>query len=328
MIGGVPAGGLNFGAAINAQAIIDQPYQFDFYDGGGLDVAFLGLAQADAEGNVNVSKFGPRLAGAGGFINISQSAQKVVFVGTFTAGACEVAVADGGLLIVRDGRRASSSPRSSTAPSRAAMPPPAARTCSTSPSAACSGCAPEGLELVEIAPGVDLERDILARMDFRPIVAGPLTTMDARIFRTEPMGLREQLLAIRSTPASSTTRPATSSSSTSSASRCNRSRRSRRSGARCAAICEPLGRRVHAVVNYEGFVLDRDVEDAWADMVSEVVERWYDGVTRYTTSAFLRAKLGDALARPKLAPHIFESEEEALAHSRRLRQGPAPDNDK
>lgn len=103
VIGGVPQSGLDFGAAVNTDAVIQQAQQFDYYDGGGLDMACLGLAQVDAEGNVNVSRFGDRLAGAGGFINISQNARRIVFAGTFLAGGLKAEAADGKLRIVREG---------------------------------------------------------------------------------------------------------------------------------------------------------------------------------------------------------------------------------
>lgn len=190
-IGGVPAGGQSFGAASNAEAIIDQPYQFDFYDGGGLDIAFLGLAQCDKDGNVNVSKFGPKIAGCGGFINISQTAKKVVYCGTFTAGKSKIGVQDGKLIINEDSSVIKFIDNVEQVTFSGQYAYEVGQPVKYITERAVFELTEKGLTLTEIAPGIDLNKDVLDKMDFKPHISEDLKLMDEKIFRAELMGLNK-----------------------------------------------------------------------------------------------------------------------------------------
>ncbi len=196
--GGIPAQGGDFALAYNAESIIEQAAQFDFYDGGGLDASFLGLAQTDNQGNVNVSKFNGRPVGCGGFVNITRGTKQLVFCGTFTAGGLQVEVGDGALRIVQEGR------------SRKFIDAVEQITFNGRDAAlrgqevlfvterAVLRLTPDGLELTEIAPGVDLQRDVLQQMGFAPIMRD-VKLMDGALFQDHWGGLRAALAGVDNT---------------------------------------------------------------------------------------------------------------------------------
>ncbi|CUI00456.1 acyl CoA:acetate/3-ketoacid CoA transferase [Leisingera aquaemixtae] len=309
-VGGVLAGGSSFGSSANADAIIDQNQMFDFYDGGGLDLTCLGMAECDAEGSVNASRFGGRLNGCGGFINISQNSRAVVFAGTFTAGGLKVAVENGELRIVQEGRNK----KFVRLIEQITFSGPYASQRSQPVLYVTERCVlqltPKGLELIEIAPGIDLQRDILDQMEFKPIIEN-VTLMDARIFREEPMGLMKDLLNLN-----------LSERVTYDAARHTMflnlegwTVRKKQDVEDLARVLQDAfarsGRDVNMVMNQNGFRIAEDLQDDYAASVGETLDRNSASIAHYTTSAFMRLKMQGELASRSVQPHIFESGEEA-----------------
>ena len=178
VFGGIPAGGADGGAGVNYQALIDQPYMFDFYDGGGIDVASLSFAEVDEAGNVNVHAFGDRLRGPGGFPNISTGAKKVCFVGTLTTD-------DGTRKFVDRVREVSFNGRVGAEHGQEVL---------YITERAVFRLSDGKVTLIEVAEGADLEADVVANMGFQPEVASPLGRVDPAVFATGTMGLRQRFV--------------------------------------------------------------------------------------------------------------------------------------
>lgn len=310
IIGGMPTGGLDFGASVNADSVIDMPDQFNFYDSGGLDLTCLGMAQCDASGNVNSSKFGKRLAGCGGFIDISQNAKKVIFVGTMTADGLEVSVVDGKLRIDQEGKTRKFIRQVQQITFSGKIASQGEQQIFYVTERAVFKLNQGQVELIEVAPGIDIEKDVLAHMDFRPLMNN-VRLMDARIFNDRPMQIRSEFLVreldrrIQYHPEQNLLTLDFSNLEIENVEDCENIRDV------ATAKCQAAGNKVKAVVNYEGFSISEDLVDTYLEINSVVINTHYSEVTRFTSSDEMRSKLAERFAQHALAPSLFHSAEEA-----------------
>ena len=193
--GGVQAGGIDFGIGQNLYAMIGHHEQMDYYNGAGVDVTFMGFGELDGEGNVNATKMGPRCTGCGGFIDITQNAKKVVFCGTFTASGCEFSFENNKLTIVKEGKIRKMVSRVAQYSFNGKLSRSNNQDVYIVTERAVFKLAPEGVVLIEIAPGVDLQKQVLDMMDFQPIVSENLKVMDGALFNKDAVGMRDMILA-------------------------------------------------------------------------------------------------------------------------------------
>lgn len=313
IIGGMPLGGLDFGASVNPEAVVSMPDQFDFYDGGGLDLTCLGFAQVTAEGNVNSSKFGPRVAGCGGFIDISQNAKRVLFMGTFTTGGVQTAVEGGRMRILQEGRikKFVAACDQITFCSRFAGPRGQEVYYITE---RCVFKLVDGqLELIEVAPGIDIAQDILGQMEFQPLIR-KVAPMDPRLFQEPVMAIREEFLLkeLKTRVSYHADRNLLvlnfKGLQIDSQEDIDNIRRT------VATICSSAGKKVNALVNYDAFAVSDHLLDVYLEMGQEIINTFYQRVARHTADAAAAARFTQEFRERGLAANLFGSEEKALAY--------------
>eukprot|EP01012_Entosiphon_sulcatum_P045720 TRINITY_DN610_c0_g1_i1.p1 TRINITY_DN610_c0_g1~~TRINITY_DN610_c0_g1_i1.p1 ORF type:complete len:661 (+),score=145.66 TRINITY_DN610_c0_g1_i1:25-1983(+) len=290
IFGGVGASGHDFGPASNYDAIVHMNQMFDFYNGGGLSITYLGMAQVTSKGDINVSKFGPRLAGAGGFIDIAQNTPKVIFIGNFTAGGLQVAVENGRLKIVKEGKEKKFIKEVEQVTFSGKQAVEKGQYVLYVTERCVFQLTPAGLELIEIAPGIDMQKDILDQMEWKPIINNP-KLMDSRIFQHDSMELKNKLFALNIEDrlhwqASENTMYVDFHGLTII---------SLEDVKHIEKVLEAnfskIGAKFDMVANYDNFDCREEVIDAYTAMINKLQAKYYRTATRYSSSAFMRRKL-------------------------------------
>jgi propionate CoA-transferase len=313
IIGGMPLGGLDFGSSVNPDAVVSMPDQFDFYDGGGLDLTCLGFAQVTAEGNVNSSKFGPRVAGCGGFIDISQNAKRVLFMGTFTTGGIQLAVQDGRMKILSEGKIKKFVKNCDQITFCSQFAGPQGQEVFYITERCVFKLIGGKLELIEVAPGVDIDKDILAQMEFRPVIRSVIP-MDPRIFQDAAMGIRSEFLLkelkkrVRYDEGRNLLRLNFNGLEIDAVEDIDNIKKI------VEDICTAAGNKVNAVVNYDAFKVNDQLLNDYLAMGQYIIEKYYRKVARHTTNREVSVRFTEEFQSRRLAANLFASEEEAVKY--------------
>ena len=311
IIGGMPLGGLDFGAAVNGEAVISMPDQFDFYDGGGLDLTCLGFAQCDSHGNVNSSKFGSRIAGCGGFIDISQNTKRVLFLGTFTTGGLKIAIENGQVKILQEGKIKKFVKSSDQITFCARLSDSETQKVLYITERCVFQLVDGNLELIEVAPGIDINRDILAYMEFAPVMSN-VTEMDSRLFRDQVMDIRQMFLLkelktrVRYAEESNTLHLNFDGLELESIEDIDNLEKV------VEEVCRKVNRKVDAIVNYNGFRVDDNIFDAYMEMGQSIISRYYHRIARHSTNDDARSRFSEEFRSRNLEANLFATRDEAL----------------
>lgn len=298
-IGGMPQGGLDFGAALNPDAIVSTNKQFDFYDGGGLDLACLGMAQVDRHGNVNVSKFGPRIAGAGGFINISQNANRLIIMGAFTASGLQVAIQDGKLEIVQEGKVAKFVKDVEHITFSGSLAADIGQPVLYITERCVFSITKEGLELIEVAPGIDIDKDILAHMEFKPTIRS-VKEMDPRIFIDEPMQLRTEMVEMPIAKRITLDKDLNKLSINLRALTLRKQSEVFEIKHCIEDLCKEHGKPVDMMAWYDGFEVSDKLKQEYLSMMDSIDKKYYKSLVHYTRDPFIRLRFGAELKKSQV----------------------------